>query len=230
MPDYKVRTSRKARCARLSVSPAGQVEIVVPVGFNCSLVPEFLEKHRQWLEGTLADIQDRRYQHQGDNDSLPTTIRFLPFGETWTVSCVVSDANRVTGRQSSLLVKAVDEVAMIKLLRSWLTRNAKNRLGSMLHSVSEEIGLPFRRVSIRAQKTRWGSCSSRCDINLNRALMFLPPDIVRYVLIHELCHTVHLNHSRAYWSLVKNFYPNYRDVDRALRYGWCYVPQWALPK
>jgi len=92
--------------------------------------------------------------------------------------------------------------------------------------VSQEVNLPFKNVSIRGQKTRWGSCSSDQSISLNCKLLFLPSPVVRYVLIHELCHTVHMNHSAAFWALVGCFEPNYRQLDRNLRDARCDVPLW----
>jgi predicted metal-dependent hydrolase len=82
--------------------------------------------------------------------------------------------------------------------------------------VSIQTSLPYNRVSIRGQKTRWGSCSSDKNINLNYKLLFLEPEFVKYIIIHELCHTIHLNHSREFWQLVGDFYPDYRDIRKQI--------------
>jgi predicted metal-dependent hydrolase len=97
-----------------------------------------------------------------------------------------------------------------------------------LKRVSNETGLSYSSVAIRQQKTRWGSCSSRRLISLNARLLFLPADLVTYVLVHELCHTKHLNHSSRFWRLLESYLPDYRQLDRQLRMGDRYMPGWLV--
>jgi predicted metal-dependent hydrolase len=92
--------------------------------------------------------------------------------------------------------------------------------------VSQEIALPFEQVTVRGQKTLWASCSAKTNISLNYKLLFLPPELVRYVFIHELCHTIHLNHSRRFWALVAEKEPRYKQLDAELNKGWIYIPAW----
>ncbi len=80
-------------------------------------------------------------------------------------------------------------------LRQWLSDLAYDELGAQLNRSSRELGLSFSRIQIRRQRTRWGSCSATGTISLNVCLMFLEPAVVRYLYVHELCHTRHMNHS-----------------------------------
>ena len=75
----------------------------------------------------------------------------------------------------------------------------------------------YERLSIRGQKTRWGSCSSRGTLSFNWKLMLAPPEILDYVIVHELCHLTHMNHSPAFWALVASVLPDYRERRRWLR-------------
>jgi predicted metal-dependent hydrolase len=113
------------------------------------------------------------------------------------------------------------------VLRRWLTRYAQQQLEPWLRRVSVETGLTFTQVTIRGQKSRWGSCSRRRTISLNYKLLFLPPHLVRHVLIHELCHTQHLNHSAKFWALVSQKEPAYRPARVELRSAWRSVPRWT---
>lgn len=81
-------------------------------------------------------------------------------------------------------------------------------------------------MRVRFQRTRWGSCSAKGSINLNAALLFLPERLVRYILLHELCHTRELNHSPAFWKLVFAADPDALAKDKAMRGAWKYVPDW----
>lgn len=82
-------------------------------------------------------------------------------------------------------------------------------------------------MSIRHQRSRWGSCSASGRISLNARLMFCPPETVRYVLIHELAHTEHLDHSPAFWARVAELMPDHELARRALNRVWQQLPDWA---
>ena len=82
------------------------------------------------------------------------------------------------------------------------------------------------RVQVRGQQTRWGSCSLQKTISINRKLLFLPPPLVEQVFIHELCHTVRLDHSRRFWALVRKRAPRCQDLEEELRTAWRYLPAW----
>ena len=126
-----------------------------------------------------------------------------------------------------LRIETVADLPPHLSLQAWLHNHARRHLLPWLQTVSEECRLPFARATVRAQKTRWGSCSARGHISLNRHLLFLSPRSVRYLFIHELCHTVHLNHSRRYWSLVGCHAPDYGAREAELRRAAHHVPLWA---
>jgi predicted metal-dependent hydrolase len=83
-------------------------------------------------------------------------------------------------------------------------------------------------VAIRCQRTRWGSCSTRGTVSLNCSLVFLRPQVVHYLFVHELAHTKHMNHSSSFWHLVAKLEPEYRSLDRELLAGWRTVPSWIF--
>ena len=125
-----------------------------------------------------------------------------------------------------MLQGAIDDAAAWQIaLKRWLTRKAGDDLLHRLKRVSDKIGLSYAAASIRQQQTRWG-CSSRHLISLNARLLFLPSNLVTYVLVHELCHTKHLNHSHRFWRLVEFYLPDYRKLDRQLRDCGRYIPGW----
>lgn len=79
------------------------------------------------------------------------------------------------------------------------------------------IGVTYGRVTIRNQKTRWGSCSSKGNLNFNCLLMLTPPEVIDYVVVHELCHRIEMNHSKAFWNEVSKIIPNYKVYVKWLR-------------
>ena len=119
------------------------------------------------------------------------------------------------------------ELACRRALRSWLSRRGVETLVPWLKAVSVEIQLPFADAAVRLQRTRWGSCSRRKNINLNAKLLFLRPELVRYLFIHELSHLVHMNHSPRYWNFVAAKHPDYEPLDREMRTAMRLVPRWV---
>jgi len=91
-------------------------------------------------------------------------------------------------------------------------------------------GFKFGRVLVKSQRTRWGSCSRRKTISLNLKLLFIPQDLAQYVLIHELCHTVHLNHSQKFWALLTRHEPDCKNKEKELRSAGRFVPAWIDAK
>ncbi len=105
---------------------------------------------------------------------------------------------------------------------------AAEALAPLLEACAKEMELPYRRLAVRRQRTRWGSCSTRGTISLNCCLMFQRPEVVRYLLIHELAHVRHMNHSARFWDLVARYCPDCRPLDRELLDGWRRVPSWVF--
>ena len=98
-----------------------------------------------------------------------------------------------------------------------LANKALQYIPKRVEYYSKIIGVSYGRVTIRNQKTRWGSCSSKGNLNFNCLLMLTPPEVIDYVVVHELCHRKEMNHSKAFWSEVEKVIPNYKDYVRWLK-------------
>ena len=91
-----------------------------------------------------------------------------------------------------------------------LKAKAKRIIPEKVAVFSKIIGVNYGRISIRSQKTRWGSCSGKGDLNFNCLLMLAPPEVMDYVVVHELCHRKEMNHSKAFWREVEKVIPDYK--------------------
>jgi predicted metal-dependent hydrolase len=228
---YTIRESGRARRVALKVTPHGRVEVVVPRGISHALVPDFVAQHRGWIDRTLLRFEQASKLDAALNVPQPARIELPAIDECWSLS-YTGDATRLSQslQSRSLRLPAGNDEQVRSSLFRWLRGRAVATLELRLRALADRHGFHVNRVSFRSQRSRWGSCSSKANINLNTNLLFLQPEVVRYLFVHELCHTVHMNHSRAYWQLVAQVEPDWKTLDARLRDGFRYVPLWAYPE
>lgn len=228
-PGWHVRISRRARRLSMRVLPGGRVEVVVPPGVGIPAVERFVARHRAWAERRSSEFA---LQMPHAAERRPARIELGLTGQHWAVD--YADGRRasvVEAEEGQLIVRTsggTDRQVGLALLR-WLSREASQYLRSHLDSTAGDTGLDYARLLLRRQRTRWGSCSSAGTISLNVCLMFQRPEVVRYLLVHELCHRRYMNHSQRFWRLVESFEPDWRALDRELLQGWRHVPAWVFP-
>lgn len=225
---WVVRESRRARRLAVRVFQTGRVEIVVPLRTSRGAVERFIARHRRWIERKRAEALDR----SPACDAFPPRLIELPgCGESWRIH-LAGGLGRARLEYSPGMIAIAGDCrngrAVGQLLRRWLIARARTVLGAELERAARELGFSYQRVIVRRQRTRWGSCSARGTVSLNCCLLFQRPEVVRYLLIHELAHTRHLNHSRLFWQCVADHCPEHRALDRELLDGWRHVPAWVF--
>jgi predicted metal-dependent hydrolase len=212
--------------------------VVVPKGFDPGKVPAIIEANRVWIDRARRRVEARRPTLGAEAASLPRRILLPATGEEWEVEyregspqvsgVTLRVSSPTASREPRLILRGRvdDSEACRGALCRWLTRRARAVLVPRLSTLAAEHGLWFDRVSIRHQRSRWGSCSRRRTISLNARLLFFPPDLVDYVLLHELCHTVEMNHSPRFWRVLEEHHPGSAEYRRRLRGARGLVPEW----
>jgi hypothetical protein len=225
---WRVRPSDRARRLAIRVMPGGIVEIVVPRGTRPRAVQHFVARHRDWIDRKVVQYQPAESLPSGQ---LPDRIVFAANAQEFEVRYETAPGSPRLQLAGGRLLLAGDctRTAFVRhALQRFTMRMAHEILGPWLDTVSSASGLPFERLQIRRQRTRWGSCSRNGTISLNACLLFQPPAVVNYLLIHELVHTRHMNHSRQFWAAVGILEPRWRELDATLSQGWRSVPAWVL--
>ena len=225
---WKLCVAPRARHAKLRIRPYGGLEVVIPPRFPRAQIPALVERHAAWArrqlerQGRLRDAirLPRRLDLAFDDSSTPVVYESEPL--SWTDDLFAGPSH------APIVIEASDQASQIGELRAWIRQRARELLPPRLDQLARRTGLEFARVSIRSQKTRWGSCSSRGHISLNDQLLFLPADTVDYLMIHELCHTRQLDHSPRFWRLVQAHCPEYRAHEALLSRSRDQVPDWFL--
>jgi predicted metal-dependent hydrolase len=227
--EWSVRVSRRARRLSVRVHLTGRVEIIVPPRTPARSIERFVGEHREWIARRRAEA---RRNAPPEESFPPRSIALSACGEQWQVHLAGGSGAVRASVPSPLLLKISGDVsdgrAVGGALREWLLRRAHEVLDARLVALAGELGLQYRRLAVRRQRTRWGSCSVRGTISLNCCLLFQRPEVVRYLLIHELVHTVHMNHSERFWRRVAAHAPDCRRLDRELLDGWRRVPSWLF--
>jgi predicted metal-dependent hydrolase len=221
---FAVRVSPRARRLTARVHIGGRVEIVVPVGVNARAVRDFVQRFTPWIDRKVAAMQC----FVEPSAPVPPGIEFTYTQERFEVKWHEAARHSIAQEGDRLIVQAPDDGDARLLLQGWLKRAAEERLAPRLLELAGELNYSVRRVVIRCQRTRWGSCSTRGTVSLNCSLVFLRPEVVRYLFLHELAHTRHMNHSSGFWRLVEKLEPDYRRLDRELLAGWRTVPLWVF--
>jgi len=230
---YRVRVSPKSKNLRLRVTMKDGLEVVIPRGYDAGKIPALLERKKNWIHAAQERAESHRKFFEPEPAwRLPVQIKLPATGTVWHVTAKETDADWVAVREIStdrlLIFGAVhNQQACRSALARWLIRQTREHLVPRLQTVSLKMGLKYERVFVKRQKTRWASCSRHGTVSLNAKLLFLPPNIVDYVLTHELCHLVEMNHSKSFWKLVSQHCPDYRKNDAQLREMWKVVPRWA---
>ncbi|MCC6444897.1 MAG: M48 family metallopeptidase [Armatimonadetes bacterium] len=232
-PDYTVQESPRAKYVRLKLSIEGNLVIVVPQGYDRRKIPEVLAAKKAWLERTARKLaEQRQLMDSTPPDARPDRLLLRAVGEEWAIDYRHEPIRKIILEEQPdrrlLVYGETGRIEMVRaILKRWLRLKAEKHLSAWLSALAEEKGFTFNNISFKAQKTRWGSCSKQKNINLNIKLLFLPEPMVRYILVHELCHTAHLNHSQQYWKLVGRHIPDYQALDRQLRDAWQILPSWV---
>lgn len=227
-PGFTVRESKRARRLSIKVYPRGRVEVVVPRRTPARDVREFVDANRDWIrrsrESFAEIVPDEPFV-------LPNLVELPAIKARYRVRYERrSDAKSVSYRCSNDVVtltgRTGDDALCIAALKRWLASIARKEFLPRLQALSAQTDNPFERMHVRGQRTCWGSHSSSGTISINYCLLFLDPTLLRYLMIHELCHARHMNHSRRFWRRVGRFEPDFRRLDKALGESWKMMPAW----
>ena len=227
--DYHLRVSNKARNVTLKVNRNNGLEVVVPSNFDFQLLPDILSSRANWIERQLQRFE--ALPGKFEVDWPPVAMHLRGAGRDFRLEYRQVSGARIRLNQDGGFLQIdhpeyYDNEDLASLFVKWLKKLAQRHCERIANELSEKTGLKFRKVVVRGQKTRWGSYSSRGTLSLNYKLLFLPEHLLRYVILHELAHSVHMNHSAEFWCLLESIDPEARKNDKQLLDAWQYLPAW----
>ncbi|MHC1790373.1 M48 family metallopeptidase [Solidesulfovibrio sp.] len=228
-----VRVSGRAKNVVLRMLPGRGLEVVAPAGVGAHTLAQAVDARREWIAAVFDRLAAEGVTVGPAAPGIrPTRLVLTAFGREWGVSYAAREGVGgctllVRGPGQVAVTGAVDDPAAVAAA---LAAFCRDRAGELLHpalaAVSRESGLAYTGLTVRAQRTRWGSCTAKGRISLNFTLAFLPWELCRLVLCHELCHTVELNHSSRFWNLLERHVPGCRELDARLSAARHHLPGW----
>ncbi len=227
---YQLKVSSKARQVYLRVEPGRGLQVTIPKRYPKRSIPALVESQREWITEALIDLDKKTpaiyRQWPPPQLHLRACQTIVNVHFTDTPSAVDASVTWESPSQLHLVVDTNNKPMVAQCIAKALKPRASEVLGPWLERCAVYSRLNYKRMVIRGQRTVWGSYSSSGTLSLNYKLLFVSPDIVDYVLLHELAHTRHLDHSAAFWRFLDDLIPNSRHLDRQLKEAGSQVPPW----
>lgn len=217
---YQLIFSNRAKRLSLKISSLGDLSVVIPFGIKEELAHQFVKQEAGWIEKQLnkKQVASSRLPFI----SKPNILSLKMLNEVWRVKYSLGVSNTIEYDElPDRCLRVSGAIESDQLVQNIIGLFLKNKAAKIFPQHVAEIAalhhFDVNDVRIRGQKGRWGSCSSRKVLNLNYKLLFMPESVAHYVFIHELCHTVEMNHSTKFWRLVEKCDPNYKNHEKYLK-------------
>lgn len=214
-PDYIEYSKRKT--LSLSVMKDGNVVVKAPIGMRNETINHFVEEKQAWIRDKLFLINKTKVKF----DDVVHYQKFLLYGNKY--SLLLDNVKKIETNDKFQIIIPIktEREKILKTLKNWYKKIAKQILEDRLKFIESKIKLKSNLMRISDSKGRWGSCSSKGVITFNFRVIMLPPAIIDYVIVHELCHLVEMNHSKNFWRLVETFLPKTPELKMAIKeYGF----------
>ncbi len=231
LPEIEWRVNPRAKRLRLTLK-ADRVWVTIPPRTSQTTTDRFLRETNAWLKEQWHKLQQRKLQQlQRDAElaqnpnlavkAVSDTQIYLPvYQATWHIN-ISGDYVRAKEYEQTL---RIPEINKNEHLRKWVKNKAQSYLPIRLAELAAEHQFKYSGCTVRHARTRWGSCSRLGKINLNASLILLPPELLDYVLLHELCHTREFNHSPYFWAEMYAVDPAFKSHRQALKHF--VLPSW----
>ncbi|MFM7432868.1 MAG: M48 family metallopeptidase, partial [Gammaproteobacteria bacterium] len=219
---WTLRRSARARRLALRVHHDGRVEVVAPRGVGEAMIGHFVDRHLEWILHRLAE----RPAPPAPQAFPPATLELPALGEGYRIHLAGGRGRVQVRRLGDGLLSIVghagggaaeaERAAIKRALLAWLLEHAQTAFEPRLRDLAVRGGFSYRSLQLRRQRTRWGSCSSRGVISLNVCGVFQSPAVLNYLMIHELVHTRHMNHSAASFLSFSSPFPSFLFLSLSL--------------
>lgn len=208
--DYQIKRSKR-KTAAIHVTPEG-VEVRVPYGIDLPWISRFVASRQAWIQRQQDRLAERLVDqpHLGFGESLwfkglPVVLTYLPGAKR--AVCLVGDQLQV------IAPNRPDLAALESQVTAWFLQQAKDYMPQHTYGRAQQLGVMDRlqQIRFRRTKSKWGHCTSQGNLQFNWQIMGAPPEIIDYLICHEVAHLLEHNHSQRFWALVEQLCPLYQQ-------------------
>ena len=207
-----IRSKRKT--LSLSINENADLVVRAPHRASYDEIQKFISEKSVWIDNKQrlikARLEDNKNQHSRGSQCL-----YL--GSLYPLKIDNSNVEPISFNGQMFTITNVNRERISLALKSWYKKRFIEVALPRLSYFSDKYKLKVNQVRVKEQKTLWGSCSSKNNINLNYLLIMAPMKVIDYVIVHELVHTIHKNHSAKFWQKVETIMPNYKDARNWLK-------------
>jgi hypothetical protein len=222
---YQIKRTKKAAKARIVVTP-DKIEVVAPVNISDDMLHKFVMEQWQWIINAVEKLKARTAHHRSIAPKTYGHGSIIPYqGKTYPLTLAPTKLKRIkidhsdvfTVHNPHTLRDTVTSDHIRSAIIRWMKLNIRLTVERLVSQHGPKHQLFPRSISIKQQKSRWGSCGIHNDIAINWLLALAPIEILEYVVVHELCHIKEKNHSQQFWALVGHHLPDYRQSRKWLK-------------
>ena len=219
---YTIKRSKR-KTISISISADGKVTISCPLRTSDEAIKRLVEEKRAWIIKKLSDINNRPKQQE---HSFKNGECFMLFGQKFLLRVVPTDHSAIANTVRLLEAEQIIEVyctpdahnsGVRESLLKWYVAQLDCVINKRFEYFSKLLQVSPKKVYLKELRSCWGSCSSKGSISINWRLIMAPPQILDYVIVHELCHMKEMNHSERFWRLVSSVYPDYKQARAWLK-------------
>jgi predicted metal-dependent hydrolase len=216
---YQVKRSRKRRkTIALQISEKAELIIHAPSFTPMDEIRRFVAEKQNWIERTIQRQRARIAAEANRQFANGETFYYLGEPHVLNVYSGPPAAGGVAIKNRCIFLNAPDNQALRKhFLTGWYKEKAKTIIPQRVDSFSRMMNLPYGNVKITSAQKRWGSCSARNDLSFSWRLVMTPPAVIDYVIVHELSHIKHKDHSARFWQQVQKIIPEHKTLRRWLK-------------
>ena len=205
-PHQIIRSNRKT--LSLSINENADLVVRAPHRLSDNEIQKFISEKSDWIDKKQRLVK----AHLEDSENQLSSDQCLYLGSLYPLKIDNNNVKPISFNGDMFTTANVNRERINLLLKSWYKKRFIEVALPRLSYFSDKHKLKFNQVRVKKQKTLWGSCSSKNNINLNYLLIMAPMKVIDYVIVHELVHTIHKNHSAKFWQKVETMMPNYKDA------------------
>lgn len=206
MIEYEIKRSRRKTLA-IHIKPDGKIEVRCDYSVKDAIIREFVQSKEKWINNHLERIAQRK------KSPLVFGSKALYLGKEYEI-VAANGQSYFDGKK----IYINRDMNIYTVLGNFYKTSAQTLLPSMVRAKEQVMNLHANKIGITSAKTRWGSCSGTNNLNFSWRLMMAEPEVIEYVIIHELAHIKEKNHGKQFWRLVEKYEPYYREMQDKLKH------------